>query len=484
MDLKELFGKQPNYVQFPPEKAPTLEKFIAERAMIPHDARPAPASDDPNKIPNMFGNLMPDGDSVSSAYSAPKSVVDPVDTETKAVALESEPINEGRLAEIKAMFDMQAPVSQTAQAPQMPERQSSMDIASIKKIIDKDGYKLGFEDMLPALAPLAADLFTGGTGAGLPVAAGYLDKIQKEEASKNATLEKYLMDIERSRAKNRSGSLSRRYQPRNITDPVTGRSIYANYDTATGQFFLPDGTPISDSNIEVGFAVTPDEYDRRLSRSTEAQKERGDYFGRGVRLDPDSGLLVRVENGQVKPIQTSISKLNPKQQKDLRQITNDFKTTDLYKKTVQTLSVADNITDLIAASNNSNNAVAANSARTQLARMSGEVGAMSDSDIERSGGSPSIKESAKRYTNLQKTGAPISKRDAAEIAEVARIYETNARRKLNEAVALLEQDFILNYGGIPGAVQTKMAAIIPAKKPQAVKKKVLTFEEWKKQNGK
>lgn len=222
MDLKELFTqKQPNYVQFPPQETPTLEKFISERAMIPHDAVPVPEAA-PKKIPNMFGgSLMPGGDSVSSAYAAPKSVVDPVDAESKKAALESDPVSEERLAEIKSIFGIPSEAGNAAPSDvELPQRQPAMDIASIKKTMDKDGYKLGFEDMLPALAPLAADLFTGGTGAGIPVAAGYLDKIQKDTASKNANLEKYLMDIEKSRAtakeKARSGLSNEEWAAREL----------------------------------------------------------------------------------------------------------------------------------------------------------------------------------------------------------------------------------------------------------------------------
>ena len=117
MDLKELFGKQPNYVQFPPEEAPTLEKFIAERAMIPHNATSS-AEQDSKKIPNMFGgSLMPSSGMEYSAYSAPKSAIDSIDPDTKLSALESDPMEESRLAEIKGIFGIKSPMEQRGYSP-------------------------------------------------------------------------------------------------------------------------------------------------------------------------------------------------------------------------------------------------------------------------------------------------------------------------------------------------------------------------------
>jgi hypothetical protein len=432
-------------------------------------------------------------------YLKSKEVAAPVKPEVAKVAEAAPKVEPQKLQELKQIFkapevtlkEPQAMEQQPqAAAPTAPVAASSLiDVNKVRSQAEAMAPQASWSDVLMGLIPVAMDAFSGGYGDALDVSGKYyMDKASGIEKRKQ-TLEDKLMEIEKSRAiaGAKSDKLSRRFQAQNIVDPETNQIIKANFDTATGNYFDTNGKQIPQEKIRAGYAVIPEEFNRRANVTTEEIKERGDYFGRGVRLDPNTGLLAKVQNGKMIPLQVSDSQLNPKHQKDLKGITDKFLTTDLYKKTAQVLTASDNVAELISAANDRSNAVAANSARTQIARMSGEVGALSDSDIERSGGSPSIKESAKRFATLQKSGNPLSARDIQEINEVARIYAANARRKLNDAVALMEMDFVQNYGGIPGAVQTKMGAYIPVEKKQKAKaaapKKILTFEEWKAQNA-
>lgn len=482
---------------------PTLEEFFSGkkkeaetplmmRGVFPENSGTVTYNpEDYSKGIPVAGNLNKQGKVVAPIKNvdvvAPvREVVAPASKEVTAVAAEVPQIPQSRVDELKAIFSPK-PVSEL------------IDVNKVQMQAEQMAPKASWSDVLMGLIPVAADALAGGYGDALDVSGKYYgDKVANLEKRKQS-LEDKLMEIEKSRAlaSLKEKSPSRRFQPKSVLDKKTGRSIYANYDTATGNFYLPDGTPLNASDIEVGFAVTPGEYDRRTKVSTEAQKERGDYFGRGVRLDPATGLLARVQNGKMIPIQVSDANLNPKQQRDLGQVVGKFTATDLYKKSAQVLGVASQVEDLLKQANDFSNASAASSARTQMSRMAGEVGALSDSDIERAGGSPSIKARAERFTHLQKSRVPLSPTDIREMREVARIYGAAARRKLNDAVALMEVDFVQNYGGVPGAVQTKMAALIPttSAKPSVNSRKEessktpppgMTFEqfkEWKKKNG-
>lgn len=216
MDLKDLFGNKPtNYVQFPPEEVPTLEKFLAERSMI----SPETKKQQETKIPNMFGgSLMPDAVNTRQPAPAKVSAVDPVDDDLKAAVIESDPVDESRLEEIKAMFQ-QEPQSVVADPSRTPAS-NLFDIKSIKETIEKDGYKPTGTDLAMTAVPLIADILTGGTGVGAKVGADYLGKKQEEIASKNKTLEQYLMDIQKTRAtakeKARSGLSNEEWAAREL----------------------------------------------------------------------------------------------------------------------------------------------------------------------------------------------------------------------------------------------------------------------------
>jgi hypothetical protein len=358
-------------------------------------------------------------------------------------------------------------------------KQTSVNIEEIRDNGSKLNKPVSNTDLLLGLIPLATSVVAGGQlGEGVDVAGKYYGDLAKDTEKRQQSLEDKLLALELSRAKKASEGTkgSKRFQSFSSVDPDTKQVIMGSYDTFTGQYLDNKGQPISADKIRRGFAVIPEESDRRLGVSSDVKKSLDEYFLKGSRVSPETGLIVAPKGGKLEPVQESTGILNPKQEKDLTTLTSKFVSSDLYKKTAQTLASATNVKKLLIEANNNENAAAANSARVQIARMAGEVGALSDSDIERAGGSPSIKERARRFSNLQKTGVPLSQRDMIELQDIAIIYEKAAKMKLNSAVSSLEEDFVTNYNGVPGAVARKMRAYIPAtdstqiERPQTVKR--------------
>jgi hypothetical protein len=223
---------------------------------------------------------------------------------------------------------------------------------------------------------------------------------------------------------------------------------------------LQDGTPVDTAQYELAPGLSTPEFQKRQGIMEQNKKELGNYFGKGRFVNPETGLLSTIKNGKVVPLQVQENMLDPKQQKDLTNIVKDFKTTDAYKKPMAALQDAAAAESLLMAAN-SGNPVAANAARTKLARMSGEVGALSKEDVEAYGGSQALKSQAKRFANLQRTTVPLRPIEIAQLQQIVAIFEKSARTNMNNAVSGLEADF-LQMGGVPGAVQTKMSAYIPA----------------------
>lgn len=345
--------------------------------------------------------------------------------------------------------------------------QPSVDMTQIKEKASKLTPSVSNTDLLLGLIPLATSALAGGQlGEGVDVSGKYYGDIASDQKKRQQTLEDKLLELELSRAKKASETAkgAKRFQSVATVDPDTKQPLLGSYDTFTGQYLDTTGKPISAEKLRKAFAVIPEESDRRLGVSADVKRSLDEYLLKGTRVSPETGLLVAPKGGKLQPIQEPLGILNPKQEKDLPDITSKFTSSDLYKKTSQTLASATNVRQLLEQAN-SGNAAAANSARVQIARMAGEVGALSDSDIERSGGSTSIKERAKRFAQLQSDGVPLSSRDIQELSEIAELYKRIASQKLGSAISALEEDFVINYGGPRGAVARKLKAYIPSSEP-------------------
>lgn len=402
------------------------------------------------------------------------------------------------LPKLKQIFNPQPQVQEAAPQQAVQEQaapqQAAPQMAATSDLVDMDRIReqaasmmpeQGMGDWLTTLAPLATEALFGGGKAG-GVSYGIAGKAATDKVAadlkRQQTLEDKLMEIQKARAiagAKGDKPIKGLFQTKPLFDKATGNTFYSNYDTSKGQYSYPDGSPISAKDLRVGFSVVPEEFDRRTGKTLDAAKEKIDYT---PRMNPETMMPERSGKFASDPsVFPQMGALNPKEEKDLKQVTDKFLSSDIYKKATGTLTSVAGVDDLLVQAN-SGNAAAANFARKELAKMAEGAGRLSDMDVEMVSGSPSIKSKIKRFANLQRTGVPLTKEDILELKEVARILEADARRKLGAGIAGMEQDYMKNLGGPKGAIGKKMEAFVPVKRKQAEAKKP-TFEEWKKAKG-
>jgi hypothetical protein len=458
MKFEDLFkAKQPeNYVEYPPKKAPTLDSFFADRSNLPVKKSQVPIS-------------KPQVDRIKAEYGTAQTEQAPVQEQPENMPASSymqEPIP----ADIESSLNEEDSTSNMPIQPQARNLASGYgkeDMKRIREMANELSPKMGAMDYIASLSPLLVEALAGGGETG-GVTAGIageniLKGIEGNE-KRRQTIEDKLLELDKTRMLRRNGG---GLQTKSVRNKKTQEVEIANFDPGTGYLFSPSGDVLDPEDYEYTSGLSPAEYNRRAEKTTAEIKARGDYFGRGTTIDPTTGLKAQVRNGKIVAIQ-KVEGLNPKQEKDLTLITDKFRSSDLFKKSEAALIDASNVSDLLQAAN-SGNASAANNARSKLARMAGEVGALSDSDIERSGGSPSLRRSAQRFANLQASGVPLTATDVKEMMEIAKIYERNARQNIMGAIPGLEKDFI-QRGGIKGSVATSMSAYLPQVKESKANK--------------
>lgn len=461
MNFEDLFVKQrppKDYVSYPPQETPTLEKFFQERTAAPA-ASVSPTTPAP------------------SVPTIPK-IAEPISEEKKQVIKSNFNLNPQPVVPQESAMPQpemaQPEIAQQEITPQQPimqfpdlaetsyeeTRKPATELDSIPDQAEKMLPKRDWTDMLPYLVPLAVGALSGDTfGASSGIAGEQLLKGEGERVKRKQSLEDQLMAMQKAKISKKT--TSPKYQLKPLRNKATGESFIGSYDPTSNTMTLQDGTPVDTAQYELAPGLSTPEFQKRQGIMEQNKKELGNYFGKGRFVNPETGLLSTVKNGKVVPLQVSENQLDPKQQKDLTNIVKDFKASDAYKKSLAALQDAVAADSLLLAAN-SGNPIAANAARTKLARMSGEVGALSDTDLAAYGGSPAYRSQAKRFANLQKTTIPLTKPEIAQLQEIVNIFEKSARINMNNSVSGLEADF-LQMDGVPGAVQTKIAPFIPSR---------------------
>lgn len=461
MKFEDLFVKQrppKDYVSYPAQETPTLEKFFQERTAAPV----APVSP---IVPAPAAPILP-------------KMAEPISEEKKQIIKSQFNLNKQPQVEEEAMPQQEmAQPEMPSQAPniQFPDlatssyeetRKPATELDSIPDQAEKMLPKRDWTDMLPYLAPLVVGALSGDTmGASSGIAGEQLLKGEGERVKRKQSLEDQLMAMQKAKISKKTTAT--KYQLKPLRNKATGESFIGSYDPSSNTMTLQDGTPVDTAQYELAPGLSTPEFQKRQSFMGEKKKEIGDYFGQGVKLDPETGLLSKVQNGKMIPIQVSRNQLNPKQSKDLDGIVNTWKATDAYKKPATTFQTASSVDKLLAMTKNPASAAFA---RRELAKMAEGGGKLSDQDVASVGGSTSYRAEAKRFANLQRTDMPLTNQEVVALKEIARVLRDDAKSKLRESVSGLEQSFVVNKGGIPGAIQTAISPLIPGlygAKPQA-----------------
>jgi hypothetical protein len=142
---------------------------------------------------------------------------------------------------------------------------------------------------------------------------------------------------------------------------------------------------------------------------------------------------LREENASKERIDaTKSSEKTSKEDRALIQIDKTLRNDFLVKQRSEQLQYASNTLALL----NSGNPVSNQAAKTQLARLSGEVGVLTDRDVERFGGSKALLAKMNQKVTEMTTGK-LSKENQAFLVDVATAFYTAAQRSLNERLNII-----------------------------------------------
>lgn len=144
---------------------------------------------------------------------------------------------------------------------------------------------------------------------------------------------------------------------------------------------------------------------------------------------------LREENASKERIAaTKSSEKTSKEDRALIQIDKTLRNDFLVKQRSEQLQYASNTLALL----NSGNPVSNQAAKTQLARLSGEVGVLTDRDVERFGGSKALLAKMNQKVTEMTTGK-LSKENQAFLVDVATAFYTAAQRSLNDRLNVLAE---------------------------------------------
>lgn len=379
-----------------------------------------------------------------------KEVARPIAPEVEAIADVTPKIDSSRLEEIKAMFKPQV----------------ASDLIDVKKVREQAEVlapQASWGDVALGLIPVAMDAFSGGYGDALDVSGKYYtDKASGLEKRKQ-TLEDKLMEIEKARAiasaKGASGS-SKRFQSKNVYDKDTGKTYFINYDTSMGQYTYPDGSPIPQEKLRTGFAVVPEEYNRRSEVALAAKKEGIDYT---PRINPQTGELESIKGGSLAPLPSSqkSGEFNKKQQADIGDMVTEFTKSPAYTESVNSLVIAPTVTSLLNSAQRSNNpnSIAGNSVVLTMIRQAQRVGVASDRDAAAMGGTQQWGESIDRLQNkLLGSGENLTLRDIQELREISEIYKKRSQNLLRDYYEQEKKAYSRRYGLTPEQIDSQLGS--------------------------
>lgn len=242
MEFKDLFVKQrppKDYVSYPPQETPTLEKFFQERTN-----KPVPSP-------------------IEQTIAAPRMKFNPP---------KESPVEEQELQQIKQQYSLQEPSQQqdqqsvstsevsskspylplqpvteeySYQTERSPANESQYNLDYISQMADRMTPKNTVEDYLPALAPAILGALGGGRGQGFKIAGDYLAGKVGEEKAKKQRLEDMLLSMEKERQKQ---LLKKTKGSDKLYEAVDeqGNSVWMTREQAIGSGLIPKSSAAYD----------------------------------------------------------------------------------------------------------------------------------------------------------------------------------------------------------------------------------------------
>lgn len=231
MKFEDLFVKQrppKDYVTYPPQEIPTLEKFLSERtpkAVSPVN-KPAPLD------------------------LKEKEVVQPVKPEIAKVAAETPKITDQEVQSIQASIFQKGPATTASPAedmavsPEMGMQEQAVktstpvatsDLLDVKKIreqADSMMPEVSWADIATGLIPVGLDVLSGGYGDALGIAGDYYMGEVAGREKKRSDLESKLMEINKAR---QLASIKAGGKAQKVEVDVNGKPIITPLSEAWGK---------------------------------------------------------------------------------------------------------------------------------------------------------------------------------------------------------------------------------------------------------
>jgi len=278
--------------------------------------------------------------------------------------------------------------------------------------------------------PFLVGLLTGNKMEGAEVAGNHLAKDEGDIYKRERDLAGKLTELKLKQSQG-IGEGKRRYTAQTIASNA-GTNGKAAFDTFTGKYLDPQGRDILSNFIRSGYAVNPEEFDRRKVVSSDFRRSDADYLSENTRLDPTTGELGIVRNGRITQVGgQETGTLNVKQQGEAKGLRDEFRSNPIVKRTMPVLSSANQIMQLL----NSGKAVSQAAAKTALARMSGEVGNLSEMEQAIYTRSPSIQSKIRGWLNLQATDEALQPHEVEDLKQIASFYSQASKELLGSAIA-------------------------------------------------
>ena len=335
----------------------------------------------------------------------------------------------------------------------IPPEKEIAQAAPVKEEAPKEGVtrapakkesSFPWDRLLIGATPLLTGLLTGNQLEGVQTSSDYFVEGESDLNKRKLDLDQKLAEMQANPG--RGGK--RRYQRDNIeiedpTAPSGTRTVKAIFDSFEGGWTYPDKTPITAKIIKSGYSQGPDEARSRIDYRTQRAMDKADYTGQGARVNQVTGETEIVRNGRWVPIEGGApsGKLNVRQEDQAKELRTEFRQNPVVKRVLPVAAVSQQLQDLL----NSGKPVSQRAAATSLARMSGEVGNLSEMEQEIYTGSPSINARIKRWTNLQATDAVLQPHEVEDLRSIAIHYGNASRELLDSAVretkAIGSQDY-------------------------------------------
>jgi len=376
------------------------------------------------------------------------------------------PVDNTKLDFIKQTYSLNSPnlgsPSSPSQSPYSPVAKSDLiDVDKVRSQAASMMPERGWQDAIPALAPLALEaLFGGGKSGGVSygIAGKGLMDIEEDRVKRQRGLEDKLMEIEKARAIASAKKSSDKLQAKPIRNKITGESFIGSYDPSTGNTILPNGEIASMEEYEMGTGLSGAAYGERQDISTREGIKKAESLGMNVKQNPTTGEWEAFVGGKPTKVGPS-GEFNVKQSKDAEKMVGEFTKSPAYQDSVQSLAITPTVTSLLNAAQRTNNpnSIAGNSVVLTMIRQAQRVGVASDRDAAALGGTQQWGETINRLTNkLLGTGENLTIRDIQELREISEIYKKRSQKLLGDFYSGEKKAYSKRYGLTPEQVESQL----------------------------